>query len=110
MAATALCGYDPTTLAWKEISTPVPENCARPTDIVDEGLFAVVALRKRRHNLKLRRAWLPIRPRPRTFHPRRHPVYRGGIPLCPAFAAEDFTIVLKPPVMVDLIDIFNQVN
>ncbi|KAL3217683.1 hypothetical protein MRX96_050963 [Rhipicephalus microplus] len=85
MATTALRGYNPMTLAWKEISTPVPKNSARPTDIVDGGLFTVVALRKRRQQSQARRARLPIRPRPRTFHPRRrHPVYRDGLPLCSA--------------------------
>ncbi|KAL3217626.1 hypothetical protein MRX96_032259 [Rhipicephalus microplus] len=52
MAVTALRGYDPTTLAWKETSTPVPENSVLPTDIVNEGLFTVVALRKRRQQSK----------------------------------------------------------
>ncbi|KAL3190255.1 hypothetical protein MRX96_019794 [Rhipicephalus microplus] len=36
MAATTLRGYDSMTLAWSEISTPVPENSVPPTDIVDD--------------------------------------------------------------------------
>ncbi|KAL1418532.1 hypothetical protein MTO96_005659 [Rhipicephalus appendiculatus] len=52
MAATAIRGYDPTTLAGKEVSTSKPEDYVPPTDIVDGGLFTVVALRKRRQQSK----------------------------------------------------------
>ncbi|KAL3181506.1 hypothetical protein MRX96_008560 [Rhipicephalus microplus] len=52
MAATTLRGYDPTTLAWKESSAPVPENSFASTDVVNEGLLTVVALRKRRQQSK----------------------------------------------------------
>ncbi|KAH7968713.1 hypothetical protein HPB52_010794 [Rhipicephalus sanguineus] len=52
MAATALRGYDPTTLAWKEVSASTSEGSVPSTDIVDEGLFTVVALRKRRQQSK----------------------------------------------------------
>ncbi|KAH7957390.1 hypothetical protein HPB52_018491 [Rhipicephalus sanguineus] len=52
MAATALRGYDPTTLAWKEVSASTSEGSVPPTDIVDEGLFTVSALRKHRQQSK----------------------------------------------------------
>ncbi|KAH8036813.1 hypothetical protein HPB51_005941 [Rhipicephalus microplus] len=52
MVATTLREYDSTTLAWKGISTPVPETSVPSTDIVDERRLLVVALRKRRQQSK----------------------------------------------------------
>ncbi|KAH7965206.1 hypothetical protein HPB49_004650 [Dermacentor silvarum] len=48
MAVTALRGYGPTTLAWKNGVASTPEDSVPLTDIVDEGLFTVMTLHKRR--------------------------------------------------------------
>ncbi|KAL3231303.1 hypothetical protein MRX96_023349 [Rhipicephalus microplus] len=100
MAATALRGYNPTTLPWKEISTPVPENSIPPTDIVDEGLFTVVALRKRRQQSKATQGSATNKAASANIPPEKkisRATWRSTA--MPRIAAEVFTIVLKPRVM-----------
>ncbi|KAH7986224.1 hypothetical protein HPB49_026074 [Dermacentor silvarum] len=85
MAVTALRGYDPTTLARKNVPASTPEHSVPPTDIVDEGLFTVMTLRKRHQQSN---AAMPSdtdrATSAKTTPRRRHRVYRGGPPLCPA--------------------------
>ncbi|XP_075741755.1 uncharacterized protein LOC142792466 [Rhipicephalus microplus] len=97
MAATTLRGYDPTTLAWKEISTPASENSVPPTDIVDEGLFTVAALRKRRQQSKATKASATNKAASANIPPEKKTLRVPWRPTAmPRIAAEYFTIVLKP--------------
>ncbi|KAH7955752.1 hypothetical protein HPB52_003623 [Rhipicephalus sanguineus] len=95
MAATALRGYDPTTLAWKEVFCLNVEGSVPPTDIVDEGLFTVLALASVASNLKLPRARLPISLSEDSTQEEHIPCIAGGHRM-PPHSYGDFTIVLKP--------------
>ncbi|KAL1479552.1 hypothetical protein MTO96_051742 [Rhipicephalus appendiculatus] len=103
MADTALRGYDPTTLAWKEVSTSTPQNSVPPTDIVDEGLFTALALRKRRQQSKATKGSAADKATSSKIPPEKKTSRVSWRPTAmPRIAAEDFTIVLKPRVTVDL--------
>ncbi|KAL3224814.1 hypothetical protein MRX96_049412 [Rhipicephalus microplus] len=103
MAATALCGYDPTTLTWKKISTTVPEDYVLPTDIMDEGLFTVVALHKCRRKSKATKGWSNNKATSVNILPEKKTSRVSWRPTAmPRIATEDFTIMLKPRVMINL--------
>ncbi|KAH7981068.1 hypothetical protein HPB49_021285 [Dermacentor silvarum] len=102
MAVIALRGYDPTTLAWKNVPASTPEDSVPPTDIVDEGLFTVMALRKRRQQSNTAKASDTDKAKSaKTPHKKTSRVSWRPAAM-PRTAAEDFTIVLKPRVTVDL--------
>ncbi|KAH7980233.1 hypothetical protein HPB49_013994 [Dermacentor silvarum] len=103
MAVTALRGYDPTTLAWKNVPASTPEDSVPPTDIVDEGLFTVMTLRKRRQQSNTAKASDTDKAKSAKTPPKNKTSRVSGRPAAmPRTAAEDFTIVLKPRVTVDL--------
>ncbi|KAH6937486.1 hypothetical protein HPB50_000753 [Hyalomma asiaticum] len=79
----------------------MPEDSVPRTDIVDEGLFTVVTLRKRREQRKAAKASAADKPTSA-----KTPIKTSRVSWRPAamprISAEDFTIVLKPRVTVDL--------
>ncbi|KAH6923062.1 hypothetical protein HPB50_021392 [Hyalomma asiaticum] len=101
MAATNLRGYDPTTLAWKAVTAQMPEDSVPRTDIVDEGLCTVVTLRKRLEQRKAVKALATDKPTSA-----KTPLKTSRVSWRPAamprISADDFTIVLKLRVTVDL--------
>ncbi|KAH7958407.1 hypothetical protein HPB49_001339 [Dermacentor silvarum] len=103
MAVTALRGYDPTTLARKNVPASTPEHSVPPTDIVDEGLFTVMTLRKRHQQSN---AAMPSDTDRATSAKTTPKKKTSRVPWRPAAmprtVAEDITIVLKPRVTVDL--------
>ncbi|KAH7933810.1 hypothetical protein HPB49_017502 [Dermacentor silvarum] len=103
MAVTALRGYDPTTLAWKNVPASTSEDSVPPTDIVDEGLFTVMTLRKRRQQSNTAKASDTDKAKSAKTPPKKKTSRVSWRPAAmPRNAAEDFTIVLKPRVTVDL--------
>ncbi|KAH7940993.1 hypothetical protein HPB49_008825 [Dermacentor silvarum] len=103
MAVTALRGYDPTTLAWKNVPASTPEDSVPPTHIVDEGLFTVMTLRKRRQQSNTAKASDTDKAKSAKTPPKKKTSRVSWRPAAmPRTAAEDFTIVLKPRVTVDL--------
>lgn len=103
MAVTALRGYDPTTLAWKNVPASTSEDSVPPTDIVDEGLFTVMTLRKRRQQSNTAKASDTDKAKSAKTPPKKKTSRVSWRPAAmPRTAAEDFTIVLKPRVTVDL--------
>ncbi|KAH7954865.1 hypothetical protein HPB49_022329 [Dermacentor silvarum] len=102
MAVTALRGYDPTTLAWKNVPASTPEDSVPPTDIVDEGLFTVMTLRKRRQQSNTAKASDTDKAKSAKTPPKKTSRVSWRPAAMPRTAAEDFTIVLKPRVTVDL--------
>ncbi|KAH7965916.1 hypothetical protein HPB49_012131 [Dermacentor silvarum] len=103
MAVTAFRGYDPTTLAWKNVPASTPEDSVPPTDIVDEGLFTVMTLRKRRQQSNTAKASDTDKAKSAKTPPKKKTSRVSWRPAAmPRTAAEDFTIVLKPRVTVDL--------
>ncbi|KAH7965520.1 hypothetical protein HPB49_008531 [Dermacentor silvarum] len=103
MQVTALRGYDPTTLAWKNVPASTPEDSVPPTDIVDEGLFTVMTLRKRRQQSNTAKASDTDKAKSAKTPPKKKTSRVSWRPASmPRTAAEDFTVVLKPRVTVDL--------
>ncbi|KAH7936832.1 hypothetical protein HPB49_005678 [Dermacentor silvarum] len=102
MAVTALRGYDPTTLAWKKVPASTPEDSVPPTDIVDDGLFTVMTLRKRRQQSNTAKASDTDKAKSAKTPPKKTSRVSWRPAAMPRTAAEDFTIVLKPRVTVDL--------
>ncbi|KAH7967075.1 hypothetical protein HPB49_022195 [Dermacentor silvarum] len=103
MAVTALRGYDPTTLAWKNLPASTPEDSVSPTDIVDEGLFTVTTLRKRRQQSNTAKVSYTDKAKSAKTPPKKKTSRVSWLPAAmPRTAAEDFTIVLKPQLTVDL--------
>ncbi|KAH7973792.1 hypothetical protein HPB49_005303 [Dermacentor silvarum] len=103
MVVTALRGYDPTTLAWKNVPASTPEDSVPPTDIVDEGLFTVMTLRKRRQQSKAAKASATDKATSAKTPPKKNTSRVSWRPAAmPRTAAGDFAIVLKPRVTVDL--------
>ncbi|KAH7932877.1 hypothetical protein HPB49_004143 [Dermacentor silvarum] len=103
MVATALRGYDPTTLAWKDVPASTPEYSVPPTDIVDEGLSAVMTLYKRHQQSKAAKASATDKATSANTSPKKKTSRVSWRPAAmPRTAAKGFTIVLKPRVTVDL--------
>ncbi|KAH7937328.1 hypothetical protein HPB49_010867 [Dermacentor silvarum] len=103
MAVAAHRGYDPTTLAWKNVPASTSEDSVPPTDIVDEGLFTVMTLRKRRQQSNTAKASDTDKAKSAKTPPKKKTSRVSWRPAAmPRNAAEDFTIVLKLRVTVDL--------
>ncbi|KAH7975514.1 hypothetical protein HPB52_002342 [Rhipicephalus sanguineus] len=79
------------------------EGSVPSTDIVDEGLFTVVALRKRRQQSKGTKGSATDKATSAKIPPKKKTSRVSWRPTAmPRIAAEDFTIVLKPRITVDL--------
>ncbi|KAH7978605.1 hypothetical protein HPB49_006092 [Dermacentor silvarum] len=106
MAATALRRYDPTTFAWKNVPASTPDgnrSNVSPIDIVDEGLFTVMTLHKRRQQSNAAKASDTDNATSEKTPPKKKISRVSWRPAAMhRTAAEDFTIVLKPRVTVDL--------
>ncbi|KAH7942486.1 hypothetical protein HPB49_024592 [Dermacentor silvarum] len=99
MAASAWRGYDTETMTWSEIVAEAPSSLETSTpkeEIVDEGLFSLVAFRKRQQPLNTSAVnGLSI-----TLVAAGSKKWRPTA--MPALRKEDFTIVIKPRVTIFL--------
>ncbi|KAH7978853.1 hypothetical protein HPB49_007014 [Dermacentor silvarum] len=115
MVASAWCGYDPETMTWSEIAAEALSSLETSTpkeEIVDEGLFSLVALRKRQqrpntsavNGLSIS-AGVSVPPNTARTNPQLSPAAgstKWRPTAMPRLRKEDFTIVIKPRVTISL--------
>ncbi|KAH7932955.1 hypothetical protein HPB49_005276 [Dermacentor silvarum] len=115
MAASAWRGYDPETMKWSEIVAETPSSLETSTpkeEIVDEGLFSLVALRKRQqrpnasavNGLSIS-AGVSVPPNTPRSNPQLSQAAgskKWRPTAMPRLRKEDFTIVIKPRVTISL--------
>lgn len=115
MAASAWRGYDPETMTWSEIVAEAPSSLEPSTpkeEIVDEGLFSLVALRKRQqrpnasvvNGLSIS-AGVSVPPNTARSNPQLSQAAgskKWRPTAMPRLRKEDFTIVIKPRVTISL--------
>ncbi|KAH7973428.1 hypothetical protein HPB49_000907 [Dermacentor silvarum] len=114
MAASAWRGYDPETMTWSEIVAEAPSSLetSTPKEIVDEGLFSLVALRKSQqrpnasavNGLSIS-AGVSVPPNTARSNPQLSKAAgskKWRPTAMPRLRKEDFTIVIKPRVTISL--------